>query len=220
MILGAPGQVARKFAVGLTGGIGSGKSTVAALFQEQGARVIDSDAISHQLTQANGQAIPAIREAFGGDCIGHDGALNRAWMRQLVFSSKTAKEQLESILHPLIRTRMQALGGEATSAPYLVLVVPLLFEAANYRELVQRALVVDCPEADQIARTMRRSALTEAEVRAIMAQQLPRAERLRRADDVIRNDGTLDDLRQRVAVLHQSYVRLSSESTCLSSGRN
>jgi dephospho-CoA kinase len=217
---GAAGQVARKFAVGLTGGIGSGKSTVAALFQAHGALVIDSDAISHQLTQADGQAIPAIQQAFGSECIDADGALNRAWMRQLVFSSKSAKEQLESILHPLIRARMQALAGEATSAPYLLLVVPLLFEAPNYRELVQRTLVVDCPEADQIARTMRRNALTEAEVRAIMAQQLPRAERLRRADDVIGNDGTLDDLRERVALLHQTYARLSSEATYLPSGRN
>lgn len=214
----APGPAVRKFSVGLTGGIGCGKSTVAALFQEYGVRVIDSDAISHQLTQADGAAIPAIRQEFGDDCIGADGALDRARMRQLVFSQASARKRLEGILHPLIRERMLTVAQEPTPAPYLLLVVPLLFEAPNYRELVQRALVVDCPEADQIARTMRRSGLTEGEVRAIMAQQLRRSERLARADDVVHNGGTLAELRREVARLHERYSRLSSESPYLSSG--
>ncbi len=199
------------YRVGLGGGIGSGKSTVAALFHELGVAVIDSDTISHWLTQADGGAIQMIKKEFGDKYIGGDGALDRARMRTLVFSDDTAKQRLEAILHPMIRSEMLAQAATARS-PYVLLVVPLLFEAKNFRELAQRALVVDCPEEVQVARTMQRSGLTESEVRAIMARQIPRSERLKLADDVIHNDGSMEHLRTQVAHLHQLYLGRSSET--------
>ena len=199
------------YRIGLTGGIGSGKSTVATLFADCGATVIDSDAISHRLTQPGGAAIVAIRAAFGDDYIAADGALDRARMRQRVFSDPTAKLQLEAILHPLIRTQMLAQVG-ASTAPYLLLVVPLLFEAAGYLDLVQRTLVVDCAEALQVTRAMQRGGLDEQTVRAIMATQMPRAERLRRADEFIKNNGSSDDLRRQVEQLHRRYLAISARS--------
>lgn len=201
------------YRVGLTGGIGSGKSAVAALFREQGIPVIDSDAISHQITQAGGAAIPGISAAFGPACLNADGALDRARMRELVFSDPAAKRKLEAILHPLIRTLMLEQADAAAGSPYLLLVVPLLFETPNYRELAQRTLVVDCAEQTQVARTMQRSGLSAAEVRAIVAHQIPRAERLRLADDVIHNEGSMDELRGQVLRLHQAYLSRSSETS-------
>ncbi len=200
------------YRVGLTGGIGSGKSTVAELFRQEGVAVLDADAISHQLTQPGGAAVALIAKAFGDDCIAPGGGMNRAKMRELIFSDTTARQRLEAILHPLIRAQLVA-QAQAASSPYLVMVVPLLFEARDYLQLVQRVLVVDCAETTQVARAMQRSALTEQMVRSIMAQQTSRAERLRRADDVIDNDGTLEALRRQVERLHQDYLRRSSECT-------
>jgi dephospho-CoA kinase len=204
-----------KFGVGLTGGIGSGKSTVASLFKECGVMIIDSDVISHQLTQSGGMAISAIHTTFGDNYIDASGTLNRALMRQLIFSDRAAKLQLEAILHPLIRAQimMQVDSANTNSthtSPYLLLVIPLLFETLNYRELVQRTLVVDCAETTQIARTMQRSGLDEQAVRTIMASQISRAERLRLADEIIQNDGSLATLRQQVEQLHQHYLAISS----------
>ncbi len=203
------------YRVGLTGGIGSGKSTVASLFQECGVLVIDSDVISHQMTQSGGIAIAAIRTTFGDDYIDTSGALNRMLMRQLIFSNHAAKLKLEAILHPLIRARILAQVDDANinstlASPYLLLVIPLLFETLNYRELVQRTLVVDCAETTQVARTMQRSGLDEQTVRTIMASQITRAERLRLADEIIQNNGNLDTLRQQIAKLHQHYLAISS----------
>lgn len=196
--------------IGLTGGIGCGKSTVAHLFAEHGADIIDTDAISHQLTQTGGAAIPSIRAAFGSHYIGDDGALDRAKMRALVFSDADARQRLERLLHPLIleQTKVQLLQMRAS--PYVVVVVPLLLQSAGYRQLVQRVLVVDCDEHTQIERVMQRSRMTEAEVRAIIASQMPRAERLRLADDVIRNDGGLATLAAQVAALHRQYGQNSN----------
>jgi dephospho-CoA kinase len=198
--------------IGLTGGIGSGKSTVAALFGESGAAIADSDAISHRLTGAGGAAIPALREEFGEGCIAPDGALDRAQMRRLVFADPAAKKRLEAILHPMIRAQMLAQADNVGQAPYMLLVVPLLFETQGYRNIVKRALVVDCAPEDQVARTMRRSGLSEGEVRAIMAQQLGREERLKLADDIIRNDADMASLRQQVERLHQRYLTFSTEN--------
>jgi len=204
-----------KFRVGLTGGIGSGKSTVASLFKECGVLVIDSDVISHQMTQSGGIAIAAIRTTFGGDYIDASGALDRALMRQLIFSDHAAKLQLEAILHPLIREQIIVQVNNASinstlASPYLLLVIPLLFETLSYQELVQRILVVDCAETTQVARTMQRSGLDEQTVRTIMASQITRAERLRLADEIIQNDGNLDALRRQVGQLHQHYLAISS----------
>jgi dephospho-CoA kinase len=198
-----------KFAVGLTGGIGSGKSTVAELFRACGAGVIDSDAIAHRLTQTDGNALPAIRAAFGAAAVDAGGALDRTRMRQLIFADAAARQRLEAILHPLIREEMLAQAAAAT-APYLLLVVPLLLEAQGYAELVRRILGVDCPEQAQIERTMQRSGLSAAEVQAIMAQQTSRDERLQRADDVIHNDGEPSQLPQQVEQLHRKYLALAA----------
>jgi dephospho-CoA kinase len=201
------------FKVGLTGGIGSGKSTVATLFEEYGIKVIDSDAISHQLTQPGGDATEVIRAEFGESYLATNGALNRERMRQLVFSDTAAKQRLEAILHPLIRLQMLVQEkAYAELSPYLLLAIPLLFETANYLALVQRTLVVDCAETIQIERTIQRSGLTEHQVRAIMARQIARSERLRLADDVIQNNTDREALRLQVAHFHRLYIDLSTRS--------
>ncbi len=207
------------YRVGLSGGIGSGKSTVAAMFQELGVQIVDSDVISHRLTQPGGDAIPLIREAFGADSLTPEGAMDRPWMRRLVFDDDAAKSKLEAILHPLIRLRMLQDAEGVTDAPYLVLVVPLLFEAPGFRQLVHRTLVVDCPEQAQVARTMARSGLSREEVLAIMSRQLSRPERLRQADDVVRNDAGVEQLRARVQELHRQYLGRASGIPRLSRAR-
>lgn len=196
------------YCIGLTGGIGSGKSSAARLFHELGAGVVDTDQIAHELTGPGGAAIAAIDRQFGADYIAADGGLARAEMRRLVFSNGAAKEKLEAILHPLIR-KQAAARIAAAREPYVLVVVPLLFETGAYRELVSRVLVVDCAEEQQIARTMQRSQLTADEVRAIMTAQLPRSERLARADDVLHNDDDMNALLHQVEILHDKYLALA-----------
>lgn len=193
------------FRVGLTGGIGSGKSKAADFFAELGAAVIDTDAISHELTGPGGAAMVLIERAFGREYLRADGSLDRSLMRTLVFSEADAKRKLEDILHPLIREVSRGRITAAT-APYSILVVPLLLESGSYRDLIDRVLVVDCDESQQIARTMVRSRLTEDEVRRIMSAQVPRLTRLSAADDVIVNDADIDALRGKVESLHQQYL--------------
>lgn len=188
---------------GLTGGIGSGKSTVSELFATLGARVVDTDEISHRLTAANGLALPAIRKAFGDAFIANDGALDRAKMRALVFSDMDAKQRLQAILHPLILAQAKSEALSPTEAPYTLVVVPLLFESGRYRDWLNGVLVVDCPEEQQIARTLQRSKIDISVIRSIMAQQMDRASRQQHADEIILNDGSLDQLKSRVAELHQ-----------------
>jgi dephospho-CoA kinase len=196
-----------RLVIALTGGIGSGKTTVAERLEALGAAVIDTDRIAHALTAPDGQAIPAIASAFGPQVIAPDGSLDRAAMRALIFGNVSKRHRLEAILHPLIRQRM----GEALAfvqAPYAVLVIPLLFEA-GWTEGVDRILVVDLPEPLQIARVMARSRLDEDEVRRILATQVPREVRLKGADDLIANGGTLEELMTHTDVLHQRYLRLA-----------
>jgi dephospho-CoA kinase len=196
----------------LTGGIGSGKSTVANMFATLGVRIIDTDVISRQLTQTGGEAIPAIRAAFGPHALNDQNALDRSKMRELVFGDPGARKRRESILHPLILTHVRRQAAEFTDAPYTLIVVPLLFESGSYANWLQRVIAVDCPEEAQIARTAQRSGLDESTVRAIMAQQLARCERCRLADEVLHNDGGLDDLNKQVVGMHRHLSVLAAES--------
>jgi dephospho-CoA kinase len=193
--------------IGLTGGIGSGKSTVADLFAEQGAAIVDTDQVSRRLTGPDGEAMGSLAAAFGGAFVLPDGSLDREAMRQLVFSDVAARVRLEGILHPMImmhgsRALQQAQG------PYAMLVVPLLFETARYQPLVKRSLVVDCNEEVQLQRVVERSHLSVEEARAIMAAQMPRSERCARADDIIENNGSLDQLRLQVEEKHRYYLEI------------
>lgn len=199
------------FCVGLTGGIGCGKSKATEMFAALGAAIVDTDEISRELTGAGGRAVPQLEAAFGPEYVTRDGALDRARMRALVFSDATAKRKLEAILHPLIRAESRERIARAR-APYVIVVVPLLFETGAYDDLLNRVVVVDCDEAQQVARTMARSGLTEAEVRAIMRTQLARGERLARADDVLRNDGDIDALRSPVHALHERYLTAARDA--------
>jgi dephospho-CoA kinase len=198
------------FVVGLTGGIGSGKSTVADLFVAQGAALVDTDLIAHQLTAAGGSAMPQIIATFGPELADAQGALDRVAMRRLVFADPAARGRLESILHPLIR-QLSDQRCAAASAPYVILGVPLLVESGSYRERCDRIVVVDCPETVQIARVMARNNLAENEVRAILKAQASREQRLAIADEVIDNGAELTNLYSRVAELHLKYLTLSSE---------
>lgn len=196
--------------VGLTGGIGCGKSTVAGLFAEHGAGIIDTDEISRRLTQAGGAAIEAIRAAFGNGYIRDDGAMDRAKMRNLVFSDSAAKRRLELILHPLILEHATEQLRQLQTRPYIIIVVPLLPESAAFRNLVQRVLVVDCDEKTQMVRVTGRSSMTEEVARDIIAQQSSRFERLKIADDVVHNDAGLDSLAKHVAGLHAYYTAIQN----------
>ncbi len=198
------------FVVGLTGGIGSGKSAAADCFAALGVGLVDTDAIAHELTAAGGAAMPALVAAFGAEVAAADGALDRGRMRRLAFADPSARGRLEGILHPLIR-KLSAERCRLAGSPYVILAVPLLVESGSYRERCDRIVVVDCPESLQISRVMARNGLSEAEVRAIMATQASRAERLAVADDVIANDGDLANLEMQVGELHREYLRLSSQ---------
>lgn len=197
------------YVVGLTGGIGSGKSTVADLFVARGAALVDTDAIAHELTGPHGAAMAAIAEAFGSAVVDARGALDRAAMRRQVFADATARQRLEAILHPLIRAESDR-RCQAARAPYVILAVPLLVESGGYRERVQRVLVVDCPEAVQVARVMARNGLGEAEVQAILAAQASRQQRLAVADDVVDNGGDAAALVPQVERLHRQYLAAAS----------
>jgi len=196
-----------KFVVGLTGGIGSGKSAAADEFEKLGAAVVDTDVIAHQLTGKGGAALAGIERVFGKDFIAGD-SLDRKRMRDHVFAEPAAKRALEALLHPMIREE-SARRIAAARAPYVVHVVPLLVESPDYRRRVDRVLVVDAPEETQVARVRERSGLAEEEVRAIMRTQVSRAERLAAADDVIDNGGSRDALRNQVAALHQKYLQFA-----------
>ncbi|MBV8665992.1 MAG: dephospho-CoA kinase [Burkholderiaceae bacterium] len=200
-----------RFSVGLTGGIGSGKSTVADLFAARGAAIIDTDLIAHQLTAPGGAAMTAIRAQFGADFVQPNGAMDRARMRELVFADPAAKGRLEAILHPLIRSETEA-AAQAAGGAYLVFVVPLLVESGSWKQRVNRVLVVDCPEETQVQRVRQRNALAEDQVRAIMASQASRANRLAAADDVVVNDSDLSNLEAQVDRLHALYASLAQTS--------
>ena len=195
------------FTVGLTGGIGSGKSTAALHFQRLGVRIVDTDAISHALTSAGGAAMPAIRAAFGDAAARPDGALDREAMRARAFADPEVRHRLEAILHPLIRAQAERALSEG-QAPYSVLVVPLLFETL-YEGRVDRTLAIDVPESLQVERVGARSGLSPAQVRAVMAAQVPRWLRLQLADDVAWNGGDEEGLARQCRRLHERYLAMA-----------
>lgn len=204
------------FSVGLTGGIGCGKSTVTDLFAARGASIVDTDQIAHSLTAPNGAAMPALVAEFGAAYADARGALDRAKMRELVFSDQEAKARLEAILHPRIREATLAAAAAATGS-YVVFAVPLLVESGGWVERVNRVLVIDCLESLQIERVMRRNGLSEQQVKAIMATQATRAMRLAVADDVIDNNGAVAALAPQIDVLHALYTAFSKRMAGMAS---
>ena len=203
----AAGHTVSDIVIGLTGGIGSGKSTVADLFAAQGVAVVDTDLIAHDLTGPAGAAMPEILAAFGDSVRQPNGGLDRVAMRRQVFADPQMRQRLEGILHPRIRSEAERRCRLATT-PYVLLVVPLLIESGAYRDRVRRVLVVDCDEATQVARVVARSGLSPDEVRRIIATQLARAERLAVADDVIVNMAGVAALEPQVLAMHERYLRL------------
>ncbi len=202
-----------RYTVGLTGGIGSGKSTVAERFADKGIAIVDADVAAHRLTASGGSAIDAIRAAFGASFIAPDGSLDRTRMRAHAFADKNERMRLEAILHPMIRSDCDAARSNAKS-PYVMLVVPLLFESRNAEgttfQTVQRTLVVACDERVQIERVMLRSGMSEDEVKAIIATQMSAAQRNALADDVIDNSKEAEALDQPIERLHRRYLEAAA----------
>ena len=199
------------FSIGLTGGIGSGKTTVADMFGARGVTVIDADLIAHQITAPGGIAMPLIESAFGPEFVNADGAMDRAKMRARVFADPAAKAQLEAITHPLIRAESERQRSDAQSA-YHIVVVPLLIEAGERASKFDRILVVDCPIETQIERVIQRNGFERGQVLAIIARQATREARLAAADDVVVNDSaaTLETLQREVDVLHARYLEMAT----------
>ncbi|PKO84542.1 MAG: dephospho-CoA kinase [Betaproteobacteria bacterium HGW-Betaproteobacteria-11] len=198
------------FVVGLTGGIGSGKSVVAEQFAAKGVPVIDTDRIAHGLTAPSGAALPALRATFGSGIFDVAGRLDRAALRELVFADAAERKRLEAILHPLIREESaRQLASVTNAAPYTLLVVPLLVETGAYRDHLDRVLAVDCAEETQLRRVMARNGCGRAEAERILATQAGREARLAAADDVIVNEGELSALTPQVDHLHRLYLGLA-----------
>lgn len=193
--------------IGLTGGIGSGKTSATRFFAAEGIAIIDADTIAHELTGAQGDAIPNIKKYFGVDFITKNGKLDRKKMKNRIFSDINSRKKLEEILHPLIQAEIMH-RIETASSPYIIVVAPLLLETGDYCETVTRILVVDCNEEYQISRTVSRDGLSKEDVRTIMATQKPRQERLNQADDVIVNDTDISSLQEKVKLQHNIYLSL------------
>jgi dephospho-CoA kinase len=198
-----------RYVVGLTGGIGSGKSEVAALFAELGVDSLDADDVAHAISARGQSGHASLIEAFGTECLQADGAIDRNWLRERAFADPVFRDRLERALHPLIIATIQA-TIETWRGVYGILVVPLLLERGGLLSSVQRVLVVDCPEELQIRRVVARSGLLPSAVRAIMATQLSRSDRLARADDVIDNSGTTAALKSQVERLDRRYRELAA----------
>lgn len=194
--------------VGLTGGIGCGKSTVTALFKQLNVPVIDADEIAHQVVAVGQPALLLIQQAFGSDSLNADGSLNRDFIRELVFTDPEQKKKLEAIIHPLVYQSIQADMAMLT-APYCILSIPLLFEV-NRTDFVDRVLVIDCPIATQIERVQKRDNLSPERVQSIIDSQVSRAFRLAHAEDIIDNTQSNAELAQQVEKLHNLYLSLSS----------
>lgn len=200
--------------IGVTGGIASGKSTVARAFEALGAPWVDADDVAREVVEPGEPALAEISERFGQRVLNEDGTLNRRALREIVFAEPEERRWLESVTHPRIRARLteHLARLEASGAPYVLLVSPLLFESGQ-SEMADRCLVIDVPEALQIERTATRDDVDEAQARAIVAAQMPRAERLARADDVLDNSGSEDAMRRRVAELDRRYRQITSDQS-------
>jgi dephospho-CoA kinase len=194
------------FVVGLTGGIGCGKSEAARIFAKLGVPIVDVDVIARHLTTAGQPVLQEIISAFGTEFLDADGNLNRAAMREKVFNDIAARKDLEGIMHPAIYDQALRELAQNQSAPYQILAISLLFENNRYKNDVARSLVIDCDEALQVSRTMQRSGLTEQSVRDIMAAQVSRDFRRKMADDLIENNGSLDELSKKIAEIHEKYI--------------
>ena len=195
------------YSIGLTGGIGSGKSTIAAMLQQLGAGIVDADALVHELIAPSGTAVEALRREFGSEAIAADGGLDRAWMRARAFGDADVRHRLEAILHPRVRAAAEQRAiALSTRVPYIVFVIPLLVESGDWKSRVQRILVVDCAESTQISRVAARPGMDEATARAILHAQATRESRLAIADDVLYNEAPRADIESRVAVLHRHYL--------------
>ena len=197
------------YVVGLTGGIGSGKTAVADAFAALGVEIVDADALAHRLSGASEPGFAAIRVAFGDAIVGADGELDRAALRRLVFADVAARRRLEAILHPLIRAEAER-QVRGWRGAYGIVVVPLLLEHEGLRSIIDRILVVDCPEEEQVRRVVARSGLNVKEVRAIMATQLDRARRRASADDILDNSGTISAIAPQVQLLDRRYRELAA----------
>ena len=195
------------FILGLTGGIGSGKSAASAYFRDKGIVVVDADIVAREVVEPGQPALLAIKQRYGSEAIHDDGTLNRAWLRAKVFAEPDERKWLESQTHPRIRDSIIAQLKAATS-PYAILESPLLFESGQ-SELVARTLVIDVPEEIQVERASSRDGNEEEQIRRIIAAQMPRSERLQRADDAVDNSGNLEALYSQLAPLHQSYLQLT-----------
>jgi len=208
-----PQPASRAFRVALTGGIASGKTTVANLFAAHGIPLVDTDLIAREVVEPGQPVLGAVARAFGDDVLCPDGRLDRRLLREIIFDDPTARARLEAILHPAIRAEMERQSAAAAQAgPYQVLVIPLLAEGGR-RDHVDRVLVVDAPETVQIERLMARDSVTREQAQASLRAQAKRETRLGIADDVVTNTGRIEDLREQVAALHERYVKLAAEKT-------
>ena len=198
------------YIVGLTGGIGSGKSEAARLFAELGVPIVDVDIISHELTASGQATLKEITVVFGKDILNSDGRLNRAALRQKVFTDGEARKKLEAILHPAIYNKAIERLQENASAPYQILAIPLLFESDRYLNIINRSLVIDSDTKLQIARASKRDGLLETDIQKIIDVQMPREKRNALADDIILNDGLIEELKEKIKQVHEKYI-----NTCL-----
>jgi dephospho-CoA kinase len=203
------------YIVGLTGGIGSGKSEAARLFAELGVPIVDVDIISHELTASGQATLKEITEVFGKDILNSDGSLNRAALRQKVFTDCEARKKLEAILHPAIYNKAIERLQENASAPYQILAIPLLFESDRYLNIINRSLVIDSDTKLQIARASKRDGLLEVDIQKIIDVQMPREKRNALADDLILNDGLIEELKEKIKQVHEKYI-----NTCVIDNSN
>lgn len=197
--------------IGLTGGLGAGKTAVSQAFARLGVPVIDTDEISRALTATESAALLMLREAFGDSIFNAGGSLSRKALRTLILNDRAAKSRLESILHPMILHEV-TIQLARLNAPYVMIVVPLLVESGGYLDMLDRVLVVDCSEETQIQRSLARGGWDESEIRAMLARQASRQTRLKLADDIINNDGGMDALTAQVAALNEKYRALVRQS--------